>query len=549
MDTTKMVRDNPGVILFPLFFLAAALLILPGWNHPFNDDWSYATITRGFCETGTIKFINWGEPTLISHVLWGALFCKLLGFSFTALQLSVLFWAVTGAIVFYRILKYFELPESRALIGTLVLVANPVYFINSFSFMTDVAFLGALLLAIYLYLLYLRHGETGWLIFCGLVSIGAFMNRQHGIVLPFAFALHALAGSTSHGSSRKVLIWCFLLPLLADAGVLIWRYRQPDIFISALIATSVLQYAGRLLKQIIYIGFFTLPITLPMVFSRAAWKGAASRRHPVYLIVLSVMLLMATLAAPEKLMPLLGNNITVYGMFFTNEILPGKRAFLFPPGFWPTVTILSAISAAQFLLLLFNACVTQVKRGQHQPWRWSAIVTPLRQPVSVVYIVSFGLFLLPLLHGLIIDRYLLMFLPGCILFLARCRLPMTKTIMALMVVGMLLFSTVMIYDTLGWNRVRWQSAERLVRGGISPRSIDAGFEWCGWYSDKPVGRPRPLAEPGYFVSKYILRFFPGIDNRYCLSFSERPGFSVEEKIKYRTVFWKKEPYIYILRRN
>lgn len=545
----KILRDNPGIVIFPLLFLAAALVILPDWNHPFNDDWSYACITRTFCETGTITFINWGEPTLISHVLWGALFCKLLGFSFTALQLSVLFWAITGAIVFYLMLKYFAVPESRALAGTLLLVSNPIYFINSFTFMTDVAFLGALLLAVYLYLLHHRSGKVGWLLLCGLVSTGAFMNRQHAIVLPFVFALHALAGSTSRGKSSQVLIWCFSLPLLADGGVLIWRYLQPDIYTSPLLATSLIKFASRLLRMIVYIGMFTLPITVPTILNRTAFKMTGLKRHPQFLIVLAPALLMGVLAAPEKMMPLLGNNITVYGMFSINDIVPGKRSFLFPPAFWWAITLLSVISAAQFLLLIVDAFLTQFNSGKGLAQRWSAILKRFREPVSVVYLASFGLFLLPLVHGLIIDRYLLMFLPGCILFLSRCRLPWTKTILALMVLGFLLFSAVMIYDTVGWNRVRWQSAERLVRSGISPRSIDAGFEWCGWYADKPVGRPKPLAEPGYFVSKYILRFFPGIDNQYCIAFSERRGFHVMEKIRYPTVFWKKEPYIYILQRN
>src|SRR5439155_7345725 len=125
-----------GILLFVYSF--AALLTCPLANLPFHDDWTYAWSVEHLLETGQLQILDWSVHYPFTQILWGTLFCLPHGFSFVALRVSTVVLACLGALALYGTMREFGRTRSESLIATVVLVVNPVFFVLTFSFMTDV---------------------------------------------------------------------------------------------------------------------------------------------------------------------------------------------------------------------------------------------------------------------------------------------------------------------------------------------------------------------------------------------------------------------------
>ena len=101
------------------------------------DDWSYAASVRVLISQGRIWFSDWGATNLISLVLWGGMFTKLFGFSYTVLHASELVLTLLGNLALFALLRAGGATRLIALLATLCAMFNPVSFFLSFTFMTD----------------------------------------------------------------------------------------------------------------------------------------------------------------------------------------------------------------------------------------------------------------------------------------------------------------------------------------------------------------------------------------------------------------------------
>ncbi len=77
---------------------------------------------------------------LLTHVLWGSLFCIPFGFSFTALRFSTLTLGLIGILGTYFLLREVKSDRYIAFMGAMLLASNPIYVALSNTFMTDVPF-------------------------------------------------------------------------------------------------------------------------------------------------------------------------------------------------------------------------------------------------------------------------------------------------------------------------------------------------------------------------------------------------------------------------
>ena len=111
-------------------------LIAPFRDHPFVDDWAYAWSVRHLLETGRLAQLEYSSA-LFAHTLWGALFCLPFGFSFVALQLSTWVLAVAALCALYLLLRELDVERGTSLFAAAALGCYPIFFVLSFSFMTD----------------------------------------------------------------------------------------------------------------------------------------------------------------------------------------------------------------------------------------------------------------------------------------------------------------------------------------------------------------------------------------------------------------------------
>ena len=130
----------PDLGLVILMWAVPLAALRPLQNAPFIDDWTYAWSVEHLLRAGELRFLDWSVSQNVAQVLWGALFCAPFGFSFTALRLST--WAASlGALLgLYALLRELGVSRPDTLVGVALVAFYPVYFILSFSFMTDVPF-------------------------------------------------------------------------------------------------------------------------------------------------------------------------------------------------------------------------------------------------------------------------------------------------------------------------------------------------------------------------------------------------------------------------
>src|ERR1043166_7876895 len=84
------------LLALALLWGVGVLIGNPLGNFPLNDDWAMGQTVKRLVEGGGYHPTGWTEMSLITHVLWGALFCIPHGFSFDALRCSTLALSLAG---------------------------------------------------------------------------------------------------------------------------------------------------------------------------------------------------------------------------------------------------------------------------------------------------------------------------------------------------------------------------------------------------------------------------------------------------------------------
>jgi hypothetical protein len=273
----------------------ALLFIQPLRECSMDDDWAYALTAKHLFETGEYRLNDWLAANIPFQAYWGVAFCRMLGYSFSALRLSTLTLVLVGALALYGLAREHRL--GRRLSGTLVLVmlGSPLVVRFSLSFMSDAPFLSTVLLAMFLYTRAIRLRSVGWMVAASLAAAAAILVRQFGVAL--------LAGLFS--------LWlldarCRRRPLLFLAGAVLpflavgWQVRAGALapnwaaqYVKS-VQASYLRDTGALLSGFLwrpaiilqYLAFFTVPLVLlgGLRFSErtlgpkpiARWIGAVS---------------------------------------------------------------------------------------------------------------------------------------------------------------------------------------------------------------------------------------------------------------------------------
>ena len=132
---------GPDLLIITLLWCLAAALANPFGEFPINDDWSWTIAVKRLLVEGEFHPLSWTAMTLLTHVLWGALFCKVFGFSFTTLRFCNLFTSLIGTVGVYLAVRQVTRGRWPAMVMALCLAFNPIYFALSLTFMTDVTFL------------------------------------------------------------------------------------------------------------------------------------------------------------------------------------------------------------------------------------------------------------------------------------------------------------------------------------------------------------------------------------------------------------------------
>ena len=524
------------LIISSLWVLAALLVDYRG-NFPLNDDWSYGIAVQRLVEEGVYEPTAWTSMSLISQVLWGSLFCFLFDFSFEVLRLSTLTLSLLTLFGVYLIARQLNASGKVALFGTLLLAFNPVYLALSYTFMTDIPFMGFSTLALLFSLRYLNNESVFTLIIATVFATLAVLCRQTGLYVPLALALSVLY---KYGCRSKALLVAAVPGVFCAGALLGYRFwldhtaRTPDLYGKQLqdLVESIFSpsqwpvvFAKSTVVAIMYLGLFLVPLfTLLLASPTASPLVRWFKKWLIRAIVPVSALLGIGLFFGGKLMPVGGNilieqgigPLTLYDVY--NLKLPNATAL--SHGFWVIVTLLSILGAVTLFVYLFSVIRRMVTAlVQHQ--RTNA-------HYARFFLIAGGvIYFMPVLFLNYYDRYLLtpLILVTLLLALDGERLPSFK-VAALPVALLFLFAFYSVagtHDYLAWNRTRWQALRNLTEHeAVLYHQINGGFEYNGYM----------LFTDELLRTKKTDKWWTLEDDRYVITFGRIADYEVVQSYEY-----------------
>lgn len=473
---------DKSIFLIVSIWCIIIVLINPIGDFPLNDDWAYGIIVKRMIEDGTLKLINWGEMTLVTHLFYGYTFTSILGFSFTVLRCSSLLLSLACLLGVYQTGLLMKLDKTTALIATIVVMANPVFMALSFSYMTDVPFMTFVTWSTYFFIKAYNTADKKLLFIGVFLCVWAVLIRQLALMIPMAWLLALLIDS----KRKQFNIWWKWLPLLTVGGTLfLYGYFMkkygmlPTNYGSKLnlVLSNLSNFDLRMFRNSIgyifvfftYMGLFLTPL---LTFYR--WSKISKSRWIG--IIVYTLLISSSLILMGKALPSIDNIFVDFGVG-PSTLLDHPGGFRSIPGGnapmllrW-AITILGTFSGSILLIMTFDLLKQMARTEINFPRTFSLLFV-------LIYIAPF------IITGYY-DRYLIILLPAAFVILSNqlSSKPsiQSKRIMALTLLVFMTFSVFATHDLLSWNRVRWQVIDSLVEKKIPLDQIEAGVEFDGFY--------------------------------------------------------------------
>ncbi len=531
-------------IILGLIWVVVAIAVNPVGEFPLNDDWSYSRTVYSLVSDGKLQFTGWQSVPLIVQVVWGAAFCKVFGLSFTALRISTLVLGLIGVLSSFVIINDLVGEASIAFVGALVIMFNPLYFELSNTFMTDVPFY---CFAAVSFLLLVRATVRGsafaFVVGCCFAG-AATLIRQIGIILPVSFGV---AYAVRNGISRRIVFISFL-PTLLIGGILFayQTWLKAEGILPALynlrndeILNHILHYPisfmiNGAVKASVYLGLFLMPFLIIWTYSNL--RKSSPRYRAYYLATLSALSIATTafFVYKQKIMPLTDNVLFDFGLgpatLRDQFILKLPDLPTAPSIVWVAVTLIGVAGAFMLFHVFFSAISdlggilfrSGSRTGRNsQFFSFGSRLDGNGQVLLFVILCCLFYMMSLLLIDHLIDRYFVFMLLPIVVIMALSIRKSSKTLHAYAVVASLTllaiygaFSIGATHDYLSWNRARWEALRYLMENQhISPRMIDGGFEFNGWYN----------YDPGY-QSSPTKSWWWVIEDDYVVSFGILPGY-------------------------
>jgi hypothetical protein len=484
-------KDFRNAILCAGVVTIAFLVVNPFVNMPFDDDWSYSYTVRQLLATGRITYHGWSAPLIITHALWGAVFCKIFGYSFVTLRMSTLPLVIGTAVFSYLLAREAKLGPGAAVCAALTLCLSPLFLPLADSFMTDVPALCYTVVSLYALARAGRSSSVGWLILGVIVGILGGMARQTVWLAPLCIVPYLVVVRRADRGFVIVAVLGWVAVVVDIAVCLAWFVRQPDIYLDPSLAECIrkgLEKPGIGITNVIMVVFTTVMFALPLVLpftvealrrfwrERKSWRGALTA-----LVVLGLSLGIA--AHPAFGMgPWLFNIVTAKGVIGPLE-LSGSRPTALPLVVRGIVSglvlVTSYLLAARVVEMVidFRASAARVRRF--------LVAADARAVLVIFSVVYLAFMVIRAGQDQVFDRYCLPLVFCLGVLLVRDRgLGMVWP----MVVIFAVYAVASTQDNLALAAARRAAVDRLIAAGVPRTEIAAGFEYDFYTQLEEQGR-------------------------------------------------------------
>ncbi len=210
------------LVLLLIVWAVALVITHPIGNFPIDDDWCFAQSAQTLASHGDLRLPWCAEATLVTHVAWGGLFVSLSHFSFNVLRLSTYAIAALGMIAVWQLVVEVGGSAGTATLATAAFAFNPVVFLLTNTFMTDVPFAAWSAVSALCLVRALKRPTTWAICLAAATSVTATLLRQPGILLPLMFVprirhrartIAAVSSDRRHSHPRRAGRICWLSDL------------------------------------------------------------------------------------------------------------------------------------------------------------------------------------------------------------------------------------------------------------------------------------------------------------------------------------------------
>lgn len=549
----------PAYFVFVLFFVS-----LSG-NFPLNDDWSWGEAVKTLLQTGHLIM-----PTVVAmgltHVCLGAISCKIFGFSYVVLRAVMFSLGIIGSLALYRALRELSLHRNAAVFSALVYACNPLMVNLYFCYMSDVTALTLINIYIYLLLRSLKLNSINLALLSIVLLVLAVGARQSAVIFfPCNLALLSLKVRKPKLLYLMVLS-SMVIPCLAYLGADQWlshrEFSVPDYletksghlqFLSNLVHLPVSSLQNIITstgETACYLSLFCLPVLLSLIFQCRQILSKYMRQVWYWLFASGCVVIISAfdlVYRQSRLMPFNQNllrfpivcALTIMGLNMhplSNRTLGWITAISFFLAF-----VLLTVLGALIQILLVNvskAIKDDPKAVQRLPIVWICVMsTFISTSFCIVETIVRGT-----------DRYYLIALAPWLLSLAlitsRLKLKIVRPASIVVLLLIAAYSACAAQDYLSWNRARWAGLERLEAMGVPADQIDGGFEY-NTLRDITTYRSTNHGAPAR--SKW--RWWGIKDEKYIVSFSPIPDYSVIDRIPYWSNLFLRKKEVLILQNN
>ncbi len=554
---------SPGISLAVVLviFLVAVAIANPLREMPYDDDWAFSETAKRFVETGQYRLNEWLAPNMPFQTVWGALFCRPFGFSFSALRISTIVLSVIGLVAFRALALEHGLRRGTANLLTLCLASSPLVFKLTLTYLSDVPFLALTIVSILFYTRALRGGRwVDWLAASVATSATIFV-RQFGIAILGGLALVWLWDSRRFQRFGQYFVGA-LLPTVSTLYQLQQGWNRSNWAQTLLLQRQrTFFWGGGFLKQlpwrvpvlVEYIGWFLLPVALVAAFAVARQlRSPASPTDSIGDVELGVrssqsrfslsaelvgwlLLLLASVAYGVMLrIPDVGWLMPYLAWFFAILKLLGMKAEV-------PATVLTIAAGVLFAHFLARRYVVAANRPRLEEGMLDA-ATFMSLLMALIFFV-FG------------DKDVLIFLPLAAIAVAKQAesvLTKHRRVVVVACLFMLAGTAVWTREDLCRNQAGWTMATRLHEGGVLSEKIFVGWEWYGYHHFADYARSVPPVATTEFADFFgpwmdrqraqadylIVRLLPSRDGEERFDPEPPPGqkYEIVDQFRYFSVF-------------
>jgi hypothetical protein len=413
---------------------------------------------------------------------------KLIGYSLSLLRCTTLGLLVVGLGSFYALLREISLRRTEASVLTLGLLASPLVLMLAFTFMSDVQFLGWLLLSLWLYVRGMRNKSAGMMFLGSLASGCAIGTRQFGIAMIGGLVLSWLLSRRENRPPIRIMSAALVIPVLAAAAQMYVGFRAPN-FTQAFRLGEEHHYLARpalaLLKEAFwrcmiisqYIGMSVLTV-LPLVL--IAGKSTPKKRPDGRLLIsimtilfsaamiagLSMTSLLTQTARPAARRGVLWQSLQLYWLLPT-------QLYLMP--IVMRILDFCGVVGASILVWMGLTCLRRLRASQQ--------LSPTATFLAGTYA---GLLILHLTYTQLNDTYIVAFIPFGLLIIAerlrgdeprRVVLALSSTLSIVLI----LLASLWIRGEYSRQQAAFRAADVLADAGVQPGNIYGSAQWAAYH--------------------------------------------------------------------